>query len=163
MADEPRRNALANALMGVPPRMGPTNALAQTMAQVPGLRAPEEKEFQTFMAFDPSVRQWRNAFANRYGEQPQTEGGDYDYRAAWAAGSRPQAVPGDTVPHWSSVGKAANHPTMWKQDFMTTFGVDPDTPGLQYTPQMQQFIQQRIQQEGPLLWGSLAPRTGGLF
>jgi hypothetical protein len=161
MADDDRsRNALARALMGTtPPRPGPTNALAQTMA---GLLSPsQEQQYNAFMAFDPSVRQWRNAFSNRYGEQPTTEGGDYDYRAAWLAGSRPQPVPGDTVPHWSSVGKAPNHPTMWKQDFMTQFNVDPDTPGMSYTPEMQQFIQRRLQDS----WGTLAPRMppGGLL
>jgi hypothetical protein len=108
-----------------------------------GISPEQEQQFQTFMAFDPSVRQWRNSFQNRYGEQPQIDGGDYDYRAAWQAGSRPQAVPGDTVPHWSSVGKAEDHPTMWKQHFMTQFGVDPDQVQ-QWTPEMQQFMQQQI-------------------
>jgi hypothetical protein len=158
--DERTRNVLARALAGQTQR-GPTNALAQTMANA--LSPPQENQFQTFMAFDPSVRAWRNAFHNRYGEPPVIDGGDYDYRAAWAAGSRPHAVPGDTVPHWSSVGKAADHPTMWKQHFMTQFGVDPDTPGLRYTPEMQRFIQRQIGQDDT--WGTLAPRIppGGLF
>lgn len=162
MADEPRRNALASALMGAPtPRPGPTNALAQALA---GLLSPsQESEYQAFMAFDPSVRRWRNAFTNVLGGPPQTEGGDFDYRKAWLSGSRPQPVPNDPIPHWGSAGKAANHPTSWKQDFMTAFNVDPDTPGLRYTPAMQQFIQQRIQQEEP--YGALAPRLppGGLL
>ena len=116
--------------------------LARMMA---GLPPSQEQQFQTFLAFDPAVRQWRSSFQNRYGEQPQIEGGDYDYRAAWADGSRPQAVPGDTVPHWSSVGKAADHPTMWKQDFMTQFGVDPDQQAQQgFSPEMQQFMQAKI-------------------
>lgn len=118
-----------------------TDRLARTLA---GLPPGQEQQFQTFMAFDPSVRQWRNSFQNRYGEPPQIEGGDYDYRAAYAAGARPQVVPGDTVPHWSSVGKAADHPTMWKQEFMTQFGADPDTQGMQFTPEMQQFLQAKI-------------------
>lgn len=122
--------------------MSDGNKLARLMA---GLPPEQEQQFQTFMAFDPNVRQWRNSFQNRYGEPPQIEGGDYDYRAAYAAGSRPVPVPGDTVPHWSSVGKAADHPTMWKQDFMTQFGVDPDQQAQQgFTPEMQQFMQAKI-------------------
>jgi len=115
-----------------PPRMG---ALPQDA----------EQQFQMFMTFDPSVRQWRNAFANRFGEQPIIDGGNYDYRAAWQAGSRPQMVPGDTIPHWSSVGKAADHPTMWKQQFMDQFGTDPDElQGGQVTPEIQRFMQAQI-------------------
>jgi hypothetical protein len=116
--------------------------LARSLA---GLPPDQEHQFQTFMAFDPNVRQWRNAFQNRFGDQPKIEGSDYDYRAAWADGSRPQAVPGDTVPHWSSVGKAADHPTMWKQEFMTQFGVDPDQQAQQgFSPEMQQFMKAKI-------------------
>lgn len=116
--------------------------LARALA---GLPPAQEQQFQTFMAFDPSVRQWRNSFQNRYGEQPQIDGGDYDYRAAFASGARPQPVPGDTVPHWSSVGKSADHPTMWKQQFMTQFGVDPDMQAQQgFSPEMQQFMQANI-------------------
>jgi hypothetical protein len=154
MAD--KLNALAAALMGTN-RPGPTNALAQTMAK--RLSPQQEHEYNAFMAFDPSVRQWRNAFTNVVGGPPNTEGGDFDYRAAYLAGSRPAPVPGDPVPHWGSAGKSADHPTMWKQQFMTQFGVDPDTPGLQYSPQMQEFIRRQIGQEQPI-FGSLAPPRG---
>ena len=122
--------------------MADPSPLARVMA---GASPQREHEFQTFMAFDPQVRAWRNGFQNRYGEQPQIEGGDYDYRAAYAAGARPQMGPGDTVPHWSSVGKAADHPTMWKQEFMTQFGVDPDMQAQAgFSPEMQQFMQAKI-------------------
>jgi len=100
-----------------------------------------EAEFNAFMAFDPGVRQWRNAFTRRYGEAPQIEGGDFDYRQAYIAGNRPRPVPGDSVPHWDSRGKAGDHPTAWKEQFMQRFGVDPDTvTNEQVTPEMQQFI-----------------------
>jgi hypothetical protein len=106
--------------------------------------SPErENEFQVFMAFDPAVRDWRNSFSRRYGEQPQIDGGDYDYRAAYMGGVRPQRVPNDSVPHWSSIGKAANHPTAWKETFMQRFGVDPDAVAEgQATPAMQDFMRQ---------------------
>ena len=103
----------------------------------------DERQFQTFMAFNPAVRAWRNSFANRFGEQPVIDGGNYDYRAAWKAGARPEPIPGDTVWHWSSVGKSADHPTMWKQQFMDQFGVDPDQVQ-QWTPDMQAFIARLI-------------------
>jgi hypothetical protein len=108
----------------------------------------DEAAFQAFMGFNPQVREWRRGFTAQYGEPPQIDGGDYDYRAAYMAGVRPQAVPGDTVPHWSSVGKSADHPTMWKQEFMSRFGVDPDTPGLQFTPEMQALVGQNIPRRG---------------
>ena len=109
------------------------------------LSPQDEQQFQTFMAFDPSVRNWRNSFTNAFGEQPRIDGGNYDYRAAWQAGVRPEAVPGDTIPHWSSVGKSADHPTMWKQQFMTAFGIDPDElQANQVTPEVQQFMQGQI-------------------
>lgn len=104
-----------------------------------------EAEFQTFMAFDPNVRAWRTAFQQQHGGLPTIDGGDYDYRAAYLAGNAPRPVQGDTVPHWGSDGKAANHPTMWKQQFMSAFGVDPDTLAEgQASPEMQRFIAERL-------------------
>lgn len=104
--------------------------------------ADNETEFQNFLAFDPSVRQWRNAFTRKYGEAPNTEqGGDFDYRSAYLAGNRPQPVPHDSVPHWDSRGKSADHPTAWMNDFMQKFGIDPTTlRDDQITPEMQQFM-----------------------
>ncbi len=120
----------------------------------------QEADFQTFMAFDPNVRTWRNAFQRAVGGPPQTEGGDYDYRAAWLAGQGPQPVSGDTVPHWGSAGKRPGHPTEWKQQFMTQFGIDPDTAG-NATPAQSSFLNQQLVNDflsnlDP--WGTLAPR-----
>lgn len=118
---------------------GPRNAFARFWTP------QHEGEFQTFMAFDPGVRDWRNSFARKYGEQPEIEGGDYDYRRAYLSGDRPQRVQGDTVPHWGSTGKDANHPTEWKARFVETFGVDPDgLPDDQVTPEMQRFMRQEL-------------------
>ena len=133
--------------------MADTSKLARALA---GLPPEQEQQFQTFMAFDPSVRQWRSGFAGRYGEQPNIEpGGNYDYRTAVKHGVVPQ--PSDTdggMPHWPSQVeappyaapiplKAGDHPTMWKQEFMTQFGADPDQLQ-QFTPEMQAFMQQKI-------------------
>jgi len=102
---------------------------------------PDEHEYQTFMAFDPRVRRWRNAFTNVVGAPPQTEGGDFDYRRAYAAGERPNPVPGDVIPHWGSSGKQAGHPTEWKAQFVERFGVDPDEQAARgFSPEMQDFM-----------------------
>lgn len=98
-----------------------------------------EAEFRTFMAFDPNVRAWRNGFAQMFGEQPAMDDPSFDYRRAYLMGNRPQPTPYDTIPHWDSRGKASNHPTAWKEDFMSLFGVDPDSPG-DVTPEQQQFV-----------------------
>lgn len=131
--------------------MADPSPLARVMA---GASPQREHEFQTFMAFDPQVRAWRNAFTNVVGAPPQIEGGDYDYRAAYLAGHRPTLGPSDVVPHWGApegsdspmtTAKAADHPTMWKQEFMTQFGVDPDMQAQAgFSPEMQQFMQAKI-------------------
>lgn len=105
----------------------------------------QENEFQAYMAFDPAVRDWRNKFQLKYGSSPRLEGGDFDYRTAYAAGNRPQPVSHDTVPHWDSRGKSADHPTTWMNNFMGKFGADPMTvtPG-QVTPEMQTMVGQQL-------------------
>jgi hypothetical protein len=108
-----------------------------------------EGDFQTYMAFDPGVRQWRNAFSNMYGEQPNIEDPGFNYREAFLAGNGPKPNAHDVVPHWSSTGKAANHPTAWKNDFMQLFGADPDDlKPEQWTPQMQAFMRTQINRDG---------------
>lgn len=115
--------------------------IASVVRALGGASAPNEGEFQTFMAFDPKVRAWRNAFTNVVGGPPQIDGGDFDYRRAYAAGERPQPVAGDPIPHWGSTGKQAGHPTEWKAQFVERFGVDPDEQAARgYSPEMQQFM-----------------------
>lgn len=101
-----------------------------------------ERDFQTYMAFDPGVRAWRNAFQTQYGEAPRIDDdSSFNYREAYLAGNGPKAHATDIVPHWSSAGKSADHPTEWKNRFMQQFGIDPDVVAPQHvTPQMQQFM-----------------------
>lgn len=117
----------------------------RTLAPFPlGWSPPSEHQFQTYMAFDPSVRAWRNDFQSKFGESPDmSRDSGFDYRAAYAAGDGPRPYAGD-IPHWGSAGKLPGHQTEWKQHFMTQFGVDPDTPGLQYSPQMQSFMTKHL-------------------
>ena len=121
-----------------------SNRLARAMA---GLPPDQEAQFQTFMAFDPNVRAWKNSFQNRFGEPPNIENSrDFDYRKAWQAGEAPHPyAPDGGMPHWGSAGKSDDHPTAWMNTFMQQFGVDPMTiQPHEVTPSMQQFMQQQI-------------------
>jgi len=119
-----------------------------------------EQQFQNYMAFDPGVRSWRNAFVAKAGGPPQIDGGDFNYREAFLAGNGPEANAHDTVPHWKSTGKAKDHPTAWKETFMQSFGVDPDDLAPeQWTPQMQQFM--RYEVGGNLLGGQVRNALAG--
>lgn len=127
--------------------------------RIPGfdvLPPDREQQFQTFMAFDPNVRAWRNSFQTRYGEAPDINSHDFDYRRAWQYGARPEPHAADGgFPHWPSgtmappyagdvYFKAPDHETMWKQRFFEQFGgADPDTVQ-QWTPEMQQFMQRQL-------------------
>jgi hypothetical protein len=84
-----------------------------------------------------------------YGEQPNIEDSGFNYREAYLAGNGPKAYAHDTVPHWASTGKAADHPTAWMETFMQKFGVDPnDLKAEQWTPQMQDFMRTQINRDG---------------
>lgn len=112
-----------------------------------------ERQFQTYMAFDPGVRAWRNAFTTRYGEPPRIDDDpSFNYRQAFLSGNGPKGYAHDTVPHWSSEGKSADHPTEWKNRFMQQFGIDPDDLQPQaVTPAMQQFMQRELQWQPNIL------------
>lgn len=122
---------------------------------IAGLPPQQEQQFQTHMAFDPTIRAWRNGFAAKFGEQPDINTQNYDYRTAWKHGVQPEPSEYDNgAYHWASQVtappyakpldlKAPDHQTMWKQTFMDQFGVDPD--GVQeWTPEMQAFMQKQI-------------------
>jgi hypothetical protein len=81
---------------------------------------------------------WYAEFVRRYQEQPDIrEGGDYNYRKAWAYGAEPQRDPYDQNSlHWPSalpngdMLKAEDHPTAWKEHFMREYdGLNPDSIG----------------------------------
>lgn len=105
----------------------------------------QEKQFQLFMAMNPDVRTWKNKFGSAYGEQPNINDPNFDYREAFINNNTPQPVEGDTVPHWDSRGKSQNHPTEWMNEFMQQFGVDPTkVPQNAWTPEMQAFMKTQI-------------------
>jgi hypothetical protein len=120
-----------------------TQRLAQALiGPRDGKLTPEnEGAFQSFMAFDPNVRQWRNGFQAKYGEQPNTNEPSFNYREAYMQGNVPQMYAGDNSMHWDSRGKAPDHPTAWMNDFMGQYGVDPVMQAQQgFTSEQQQTV-----------------------
>jgi hypothetical protein len=109
---------LANALRGGVADMLPANA--------------QERQFQSWIKATP----WYSEFTKEYGEPPDLNSKEYDYRAAYRAGVVPQRDPYDNNRyHWASSTpggvelKAVNHPTAWKEDYMRITGRDPSDPG----------------------------------
>lgn len=114
-----------------------------------GVLPPEqEKQYQVDMAFDPAIRSWRQNFEKNVGGPPNTDTDpSFNYRKAWAAGDTPR-MSADGSPHWGSAGKAENHPTKWKAEFVDRFGSDPDeVPAGEFTPSMKEFIRSKIVNE----------------
>jgi hypothetical protein len=81
--------------------------------------------------------EWYKEFTEEYGEPPDLETSDYDYRKAWQAGIRPERDPYDNNKyHWASSDpatgemlKAEDHPTAWKEYYMRETGKNPDEVG----------------------------------
>jgi len=102
-------------------------------AQPTALSEPEEKQFQNWI----KNTGWYKEFVNEYGEEPELNIPDYDYRAAWKAGIEPERDPYDNNRfHWPSslptgeMLKSATHPTAWKEMFMRETGQNPDALGI---------------------------------
>ena len=92
-----------------------------------------ENKFQVGIRATP----WFQEFVSQYGEQPDLNTPDYDYRKAWAAGIRPERDPYDNNRyHWRSsldngqMLKSADHPTAWKEHYMRATGKNPDAVGV---------------------------------
>ena len=97
-------------------------------------------------AFQRGIREtdWFREFVEEYGEEPDLDIKEYDYRKAWASGVRPERDPYDVSKktgkgryHWGSSNpatgemlKSADHPTAWKERFMRSTGQNPDALGL---------------------------------
>ncbi len=93
--------------------------------------AEDEQKFLQTVQTHP----WYNQFVQDYGEAPDLNSPDYNYRAAYKFGVLPELYPYDNRYHWSSVTpqgqslKATNHPTAWMEDYMQVTGRDPHEPG----------------------------------
>lgn len=93
----------------------------------------EEKQFQSWI----KNTDWYKEFVKEYGDAPDLNITDYDYRAAWKAGIEPERDPYDNNRfHWPSslptgeMLKSATHPTAWKEMFMRETGQNPDALGI---------------------------------
>jgi hypothetical protein len=76
-------------------------------------------------AFQRGIRAtpWFSEFKKKYGEEPDLDTRDYDYRAAWKAGTRPTVRdPGDGLLHWDSRFKGDNHPNRYVNGIDTKTG-----------------------------------------
>jgi len=89
----------------------------------------EERKFQEGIRKTP----WFAEFKREYGEEPDLNTPEYDYRAAWKADIRPQRDKHDGGRyHWASslpggkMLKSENHPTAWKEMYMRQTGRNPD-------------------------------------
>ena len=66
----------------------------------------EEQQFQQGIRGTP----WFREFTQKHGE-PNLNDPNYDYRAAWKSGARPDVRdPGDGMLHWPSQFKGPDHP-----------------------------------------------------
>jgi len=121
------------------------------MGSQAGLLRPEEEAVEANFQVGIRGTPWFNNFVSEYGEEPDLRpvnedpalGPNYDYRAAWNAGIRPEPDPYDNNKyHWpSSLGdgtmlKTPNHPTAWKEYFMRQHGVNPDSLAPELVDQM---------------------------
>jgi hypothetical protein len=101
----------------------------------------EEVQFRQWIKALP----WYSEFVSQYGEEPNLDDPNYDYRTAWKAGIEPQRYEHDhgryhwpsQVPETGQMLKGPDHPTKWMNDFMQQNGVDPNVymqPG--YVPNL---------------------------
>lgn len=121
-------------LFVVPPAAaaGAAAVLSEEEQPVEGYQAGgkvEERNFQKWIRTTP----WFQEYVKEYGEEPNLDIDEYDYRAAWKAGVVPERDPYDKNRyHWPSVTpegaplKSKDHPTAWKEKYMREFGVNPD-------------------------------------
>lgn len=110
-----------------------------------GLRLPpaEEQQFQQWATGLP----WYHEFQQQYGEAPDLNDPDYDYRRAWKAGVVPERYEYDKgMYHWPSDTpdnqplKGENHPTKWMGEFMKQTGRDPNELGITDPQQAEKYL-----------------------
>ena len=148
MSDKPKPvNGLLGQLLSELPqqgnRAGPATANLSMLAQ--GLRG-KENQFQRGIQATP----WYSEFQQKYGETPNLDDPQYNYRAAWQGGARPERyAPDGGAYHWPSslpngqMLKAPDHPTAWMETFMRQTGKDPAVLGLKTPQDAERYLQER--------------------
>lgn len=117
------------------PQAGPWSQLSQD----------DESRFQS----DVKAHPWFTEFKKKYGEAPNLNDPDYNYRAAWKAGLMPEIYPHDGTYHWQSslpdgtMLKSENHPTAWMEHFMRVTGKDPNDVGVSSPEQAMAYVSSR--------------------
>jgi len=103
---------------------------AQSTFQKTKLTEEEEKQFQQWWNSDPNILAWRGEFIKDFGGEPPMETPYYDYRGAWRAGITPRVESTTGKMRWDDPGglKSPEHPTAWKSDFVSKYGINPDDP-----------------------------------
>jgi len=94
--------------------------------QPPGM----EQQFQS----DIKNTQWFKEFVQKYGEEPNFDDPNYNYREAWRQGVGPnQRNLVDKMYHWADKApsgamlKSPYHPTAWMESFMQQYpGANPE-------------------------------------
>jgi len=104
-------------------------------AKLQGWSPADETRFQQEIRQTP----WYSGFVKQFDEAPNLNGSEYNYRAAWQRGIRPELYPYDGTYHWPSTAngeslKATNHPTAWMEDYMQITGGRDPHEGYQVTP-----------------------------
>lgn len=128
----------ANGLRPIRDSAGaPAEYMPAPEAPSPKWNWQQEQQFRKDMTSHP----WYSEFQKKFGEAPNLNDPGYNYRAAYAAGLRPERyAPDDNAYHWPSATpsgqslKARNHPTGWMEDYMQITGGKDPHEGYQLTP-----------------------------
>lgn len=111
----------------------------------------DEAKFQQDMRTGPGYGQWYRQFVKLYGGEPDLNDPEYDYRAAWQAGIRPEPYKYDKGRyHWASslpdgsMLKGENHPTAWMEHFMRETGRDPHEVGVKSEAEGDRYISRHV-------------------
>ena len=154
------------------PGYGQMSPVAQGLLGFTG-RNPTYSVMDPEAVFQKWIRStdWFKEFVNEYGEEPDLNSKDYDYRAAWRAGIIPERDPYDKNRfHWPSslpsgeMLKSSSHPTAWKEYFMRVTGINPDSLNIKTSDEANTFLKNKTQVNGkPVVIDEEELRRSGLL
>ena len=144
-------------------QVSPTYTIAPE-AKTPALSPEEEKQFQS----DVRSTDWFSKFKEKFGEEPNLNDTQYNYRAAWKSGARPQDIEQDDIPHWPSVTssgeslKARSHPSGWMEDYSQITGRDPSEGG-NLTPEQTEAMKNSLMYRYGFAKGGIAKKVSDVL